>query len=104
MVSFIGLVLWLLFIQGSGGDSGSDSVKFETLRGVKAPARDDMHNSLFYVADIPGKGMGLLASRDIKVRIFNPPVEDEFTIHLQQGELLIREMPLFVVPRESELH
>ncbi|KAI5118861.1 hypothetical protein M0805_005305 [Coniferiporia weirii] len=40
----------------------------------------------FFVADIPGRGKGLIASRDIK-----------------QGEMLIREKPLVVVPRSTNM-
>ncbi|KAF5361020.1 hypothetical protein D9756_004833 [Leucocoprinus leucothites] len=39
--------------------------------------------SPFFVTDLPGRGKGLLASRDIK-----------------QGERVLREKPLFVVPRQ----
>ncbi|KAK2459653.1 hypothetical protein APHAL10511_008298 [Amanita phalloides] len=39
--------------------------------------------SIFKVVDLPGKGKGLVATRDIK-----------------QGELLIREKPLFLVPSQ----
>ncbi|CAA7261438.1 unnamed protein product [Cyclocybe aegerita] len=41
-----------------------------------------MRDEVFHVVDIPGKGKGALAARDIK-----------------QGELILREKPLFVVPR-----
>lgn len=69
LVIFAALVFWFLFIPG--GNSGPGSVKLEMLRGVvNAPALDDVHESPFFVADIPGKGMGLLALRDIKVRNF----------------------------------
>lgn len=40
----------------------------------------------FVVADLPGRGKGLLATRDI-----------------EQGELLIQESPLFIVPQSSSL-
>lgn len=43
----------------------------------------EAYTSPFFVADLPGKGKGLLASRDI-----------------QQGERLLCEKPLFVVPRQ----
>lgn len=38
----------------------------------------------FMVVELPGKGKGIIATRDIK-----------------QGELLIREKPLFTLPKES---
>ncbi|KAJ3516600.1 hypothetical protein NLJ89_g1025 [Agrocybe chaxingu] len=41
-----------------------------------------MQDEVFYVVNIPGKGKGAIAARDIK-----------------QGELILREKPLFVVPR-----
>ncbi|KAJ7288577.1 hypothetical protein C8J57DRAFT_1430632 [Mycena rebaudengoi] len=47
------------------------------------PVANDRSNSeAFFVADLPGKGKGLVAARDIR-----------------QGELLIKETPLFTVPK-----
>ncbi|KAF8967088.1 hypothetical protein BDZ97DRAFT_565612 [Flammula alnicola] len=42
--------------------------------------------AIFTVVDLPGKGKGAIAARDIK-----------------QGEVIIREKPLFVVPLKSRL-
>jgi len=46
-----------------------------------SPENHDEDHNMFIVVDIPGKGKGIVAARDIK-----------------QGELVIRERPLFVVP------
>ncbi|KXN88140.1 SET domain-containing protein 5, partial [Leucoagaricus sp. SymC.cos] len=59
------------------------TVQKSARKAEEARLTPDTHTSPFFVADLPGKGKGLLASRDIK-----------------QGELLLREKPLFVVPRQ----
>ncbi|TRM61145.1 hypothetical protein BD626DRAFT_406364 [Schizophyllum amplum] len=60
------------------------SSRGETLLSV--PDYDDDDATKFVVADLPGKGKGLVAVRDI-----------------EQGELLIREKPLFRVPFSSNV-
>ena len=64
---------------------------------------EDRNN--FIVVDIPGKGKGVVAARDIKVLDVQEPnlMCIEMTMTEQQGELVIRERPLFVVPLSSKL-
>lgn len=67
---------------------------------------DEDHN-IFIVVDIPGKGNGVVAARDIKVLVMQSQIYQimciEMTMTEQQGELVIRERPLFVVPPSSKL-
>jgi len=64
---------------------------------------DEDHN-IFTVVDIPGKGKGLVAARDIKVLVCKSSNKSSLrNDNEQQGELVIRERPLFVVPRNSKL-
>ncbi|KAF8909006.1 hypothetical protein CPB84DRAFT_1834546 [Gymnopilus junonius] len=48
----------------------------------RTPWEPTPDNSIFNVVDIPGKGKGVIAGRDIK-----------------QGELVLRDRPLFILPR-----
>lgn len=64
---------------------------------------DEDHN-IFIVVDIPGKGKGIVAARDIKVLAKSNLMRIEMiNMTEQQGELVIRERPLFVVPPSSKL-
>lgn len=56
----------------------------------------------FEVVDLPGKGKGIVAVRDIEVRVHSNLCQtDAHTTSRQQGELLIREAPLVTVPPTS---
>ncbi|KAF9454826.1 SET domain-containing protein [Macrolepiota fuliginosa MF-IS2] len=73
-----GFIFWIIFTLNGGSklwNSTPNTQNVSALLGVDT--------SPFFVADLPGRGKGLIASRDI-----------------EQGELLLREKPLFVVPRQ----
>jgi hypothetical protein len=68
-----------LGVDFTGANSASVAAEYTYLPALKKSNRDP-----FVVADLPGKGKGLVATRDIK-----------------QGELVIQESPLFTVPTSS---
>ncbi|KAJ7366577.1 hypothetical protein DFH08DRAFT_834857 [Mycena albidolilacea] len=68
-----------LGVDFTGANSASGAAEYTYLPALKKSNRDP-----FVVADLPGKGKGLVATRDIK-----------------QGELVIQESPLFTVPTST---
>ena len=62
----------------------------------------DSDASKFALADLPGRGKGLIAVRDIEVSALLTAMAAA-DYKAQRGELLIREKPLFRVPFSSKL-
>lgn len=80
----VGCQSWLLFIGLLIASLSvlyyAKQIQHTDVQTERIPMNDE-GRAMFFVADLPGKGKGVIAARDIK-----------------QGELVIRERPLFVVP------